>query len=1051
MGRDAENRRGFKEPLGRCALDLCTNRNSRTVLFRNTFLLLFSCWSWFSVTLNADEVSIDFPVGDPALPIQIRAQQGTHWEQGSYEVWYLDHCQVRQGGVAASSSRAIIWLDRSDPFHKRLDYVISYLEGPRTTVTYGHGSRVHRSTGRRGQMLSAKRWLGQFHSTAGVQIDVAKSMDRADVPPEMYQRALAYRRQQSDYQVQPAQLIEQPGQATQETPPVTTLSVGNRRILVQGRSNVGWSFNVEQDPNRNETVAIAKSGIRITIEGIDLPEFDTGDTVTIETDSLVLWAPNLEELTRTGQAEQSQSVPLELYLEGNIVFRQGDRVIYADQMYYNVAEDHGVVLKAEMLTPVPEYEGLLRLKADVLEQLNRQNFTAHGAAITSSRMGIPTYWFQSETVEFQDIQRAAVDPVTGQQLTNPNTGEPVANHDFMASSRNNFIYAGGVPVFYWPVMSTNLQKSSYYLDRIRIKNDSVFGTQTLVDLDMFQLLGRKDIPRNTSWLLSADAFSQRGFGLGSSLKYERESFWRLPGPNVGTLDVWGMREAGLDNLGADRLALVPEKDFRGRVFWRHRQQLPADLQLTAEVGLISDRNFLEQYYEREWDEQKDQSTGLELKRYIENRSWSVTADLRLNDFFTQTNWLPRYDHYWIGQSLIRDRLTWYEHTHIGYAQLRTASAPTDPVDAAKFDLMAGEETNVSGIRAATRHEIDFPLQLGPVKAVPYLLGEVAFYGEDVTGNDATRSYGQVGIRASLPMWQRRPNVRSKLLNVNGVAHKVIFDADLFWADASEDLTRFPRYDALDDDAIEHFRRRFFFDTFGGVAGTNIAAAFDERIFALRNNTQGDVTASSTDIVDDMIQARLGIRQRWQTKRGLAGQQRTLDWISLDMEAVLFPKPERDNFSQEVGLLNYDLRWYVGDRFTVLSDGFADCFSDGLRMVSLGGVLSRPERGSLYVGVRAMGGPIDSKFLHGAFSYRMSDKWIGIASTSFDLGPAGNIGQSLAVTRIGESALIRVGMHVDESRDNIGIQFAIEPRFMASSRLGRIGGVQIPPAGARGLE
>ena len=317
-------------------------------------------------------------------------------------------------------------------------------------------------------------------------------------------------------------------------------------------------------------------------------------------------------------------------------------------MYYNVAEDHGVILKAELLAPVPEYQGLLRLKADVLEQLNRQNFTAHGAAITSSRMGIPSYWFQSETVELQDVQRAAVDPITGQQLTNPNTGEPIANHDFLASSRNNFLYAGGVPFFYWPVMATNLQKSSYYLDRIRIKNDSVFGTQTLVDLDMFQLLGRRDIPRNTSWLLSADAFSQRGFGLGNSLKYERESFWGLPGPNVGTLDVWGMREAGLDNLGADRLALVPEKDFRGRVFWHHRQHLPADLQWTAEVGLISDRNFLEQYYEREWDEQKDQATGVELKRYIENRSWSITADLRLNDFFTQTNWLPRYDHFWIG-------------------------------------------------------------------------------------------------------------------------------------------------------------------------------------------------------------------------------------------------------------------------------------------------------------------------------------------------------------------------------------------------------------------
>jgi len=1051
MGKDAANQKRFQQPLGWLAPLACADCIHRRSYRRSLHYLLAATFLLLGLShVGAGEVSVDFPVGNPELPIQITAQRGAQWTQGSYEVWYLERCQLRQGGVTASGNHAVIWIDRADPFHKRFDYMITYLEGPRTTVTHGHGSEVHNATGRRGQILSAKRWLGQFHTSAGVDLRVTETISRADVPQGFYERSLDYRREQGNYPVQPAQLIEQPGSAAAPQQG-TTLSVGSRRIVVQGRSNVGWNFKVEQDPTRNETVAIAKSGIRATIEDQGLKEFDMGGVVTIETDSLVLWAPRLEELTRTGQVEASGDVPLELYLEGNIVFRQGDRVIYANQMYYNVAEDHGVILDAEMLTPVPEYQGLLRLKADVLTQVNRQNFTAHGAAITSSRMGIPSYWFQSETVELQDIQRTAVDPMTGQQRTHPETGEPLANHDFLAKSRNNFLYVGGMPVFYWPVMATNLQKPSYYLDRIRIKNDSVFGTQTMVDLDMFQLLGRQDIPRNTKWILSADAFSQRGFGLGNTVQYERESFLRLPGPNSGTLDVWGMHEAGLDNLGADRRALVPEKDFRGRVLWNHRQYLPGDMQWTAEIGLISDRNFLEQYYEREWDEQKDQTTGIELKRYIENRSWSITADIKVNDFFTQTNWLPRYDHFWIGQSLLMDRLTWYEHTHIGYAQLKTASAPLDPVDAAKFDLMAGEENNVSGIRTATRHEIDLPLQLGPVKAVPYLLGEFAFYGEDAAGSDATRSYGQVGMRASLPMWQRRPNVRSKLLNVNGIAHKVTFDADLFWSDASENLDRFPRYDALDDDSVEHFRRRFFFDTFGGIPGTNVARRFDERFFALRNNMQGEVTSTSTDIVDDMVQARLGVRQRWQTKRGLAGQEQTIDWITLDLEGVLFPKPDRDNFSQELGLLNYDFRWYLGDRFTVLSDGFADCFGDGLRMVSLGGILSRPARGSVYLGMRLLGGPIDSKMIHGAISYRMSDKWIGIASTSFDFGPAGNIGQSLAVTRIGESALIRIGMNVDESRDNVGIQFAIEPRFMASNRLGRVGGVQIPPAGALGLE
>jgi hypothetical protein len=47
--------------------------------------------------------------------------------------------------------------------------------------------------------------------------------------------------------------------------------------------------------------------------------------------------------------------------------------------------------------------------------------------------------------------------------------------------------------------------------------------------------------------------------------------------------------------------------------------------------------------------------------------------------------------------------------------------------------------------------------------------------------------------------------------------------------------------------------------------------------------------------------------------------------------------------------------------------------------------------------------------------------------------------------------IRLGVVSDISRGVVGAQFSIEPRFLPIGRLGYIGGVQIPPAGARGLE
>ena len=47
--------------------------------------------------------------------------------------------------------------------------------------------------------------------------------------------------------------------------------------------------------------------------------------------------------------------------------------------------------------------------------------------------------------------------------------------------------------------------------------------------------------------------------------------------------------------------------------------------------------------------------------------------------------------------------------------------------------------------------------------------------------------------------------------------------------------------------------------------------------------------------------------------------------------------------------------------------------------------------------------------------------------------------------VGESFLVRVGFNFDASRDNLGIALLVEPRFLPNSRLGRVGGVQLPPA------
>ena len=107
----------------------------------------------------------------------------------------------------------------------------------------------------------------------------------------------------------------------------------------------------------------------------------------------------------------------------------------------------------------------------VLQQIDAHNFQAYGAAVTSSRMGVPRYWLQSQQVTFQDNQRTAIHPVTGALAVDPVTGEPAVEHDMLATSRNNFLFFGGYPIFYWPTLATDLREPIAVAKEPRNGND----------------------------------------------------------------------------------------------------------------------------------------------------------------------------------------------------------------------------------------------------------------------------------------------------------------------------------------------------------------------------------------------------------------------------------------------------------------------------------------------------------------------------------------------------------------------------------------------------
>ncbi len=972
---------------------------------------------------------------------------------------------------------AVLWIDRSMVSQGGNTKVIAYLEGDVKLQLKRAGGDVK---------VDDKRWFGRLFTMRDVQMQVPLVSGKPDVLPAVYQLGMdawnpapadALRHmpiEQAQYlapqnelppngQPTPAQLSPaQPAPPQGLQPIAAPPPPGTRRVRVFPRGDVPMQVQYTTNPQSNQWTAVIEQGVVIDVDGLTIGNNALGRgplSVDVSTDRLVIWGgsgqnPDL----KSGPIVQNEQDPLEIYMEGNVVFRQGERTIYANRMYYDVRNNVGTVLDAEVLTPAPGYDGLLRLHAEVVQITSKDHFTGQNAFVTSSRLGVPRYSLSSDSITFDDVQTPVTDRFTGQTINRPGTSDPLYQHQQLVTASNDFIRIEDVPIFYFPYLATDVNDPSFLIKRIQFKDDTVFGAQFDIDLNAYQLFGVTDKPAGTNFEVSLDYLSLRGFAEGAHFDYKRDDIFGIPGPASGLIDLYGIDDHGTDNLGGGRGSVMPEPDvaYRYRVLAQHRQELGEGFEIVAEGGIISDRNFLQEYFKTEWDEFKDESSDVQLNYRHDDYMLSLFVSGRADPFFTETQWLPRGDIHLLGESLLADHLTLFDHTSLGYAQLKVASLPNSSTGDEEVSHLPWEANNRQGGRFVSRNEVDAPVELGVVKVVPYALGELGYWGEDINGDQLTRGYYQAGVRASLPLWAADSTVESGLWNVHGLAQKIEFDAEYLHAQSTTSVTDLPLYDQIDDNQIEDFRRRFLVNTFGlpviPTPGSQAPPAkFDERLYAIRTDMEGWVEAPSMEIADNLDELKLGMHERWQTKRGPADDRHIVDWLSFDTDVTIYPDANRDNFGSTIGLIDYNLVWHIGDRTTFVSDGIFDTFGTGQKIVDIGIFLARPPRGNFYAGVRFLDGPIHNTVLTGSYNYWMSPKWVSSVGSSIDLTDTQNVGVTTQITRVGESLLIGGTFSYNPVLNTYSAGVTIEPRFVKSGPLGKSTGAQLPIAGQYGVE
>jgi hypothetical protein len=146
----------------------------------------------------------------------------------------------------------------------------------------------------------------------------------------------------------------------------------------------------------------------------------------------------------------------------------------------------------------------------------------------------------------------------------------------------------------------------------------------------------------------------------------------------------------------------------------------------------------------------------------------------------------------------------------------------------------------------------------------------------------------------------------------------------------------------------------------------------------------------------------------------------------------FPDEGRDNYGHPFGLIDYDFRWQIGERTSILSQGYFDPFDGGSRSFNIGILTERTDRLRFYFGFYHLD-PVGTSATVFSTTYIINPKYAFTWSSSYNFGESQNLGQSLMITRTGSDLQVSLGLGWDPLRDNFNATFEVYPTVMGPTR------------------
>lgn len=946
--------------------------------------------------------------------LRIRAESAWNWTDRDGPVVMLEgEVELSLDGARLGSRRAVLRI--SQPRGPRSGYSVS-------CVLLDEARVEHDGIVRSGSALQTELLV---RDRITLTAETRQARDRSD--SETFREAVAF-------------VVNRP-----VVPPETAQLPATRPVSV--RERLDFSFDTLQTVKADDgTVAVVLGGSVVLLE-----RRSSGELLELRADRAVLFTPltDLGDLADPAQRRSLETAVCSAYLEGDVRIaltpadpRLGEQRLEADRVFYDFVTEQAVLTRAVLHTIEPTRQVPVTLRASVIKQLAQGQWKADDAAVSTSRLAVPGYSLRTGRV----------------YVAREDTGDPSLGTRTRFEAKNALLDLYGVPVFWFPVAAGSVTERGFPLRRLQLESSSDFGLGVRSEWGLLDLLGVPG-PANLDVGLYLDYLGKRGPATGINARYQGGFIHptsKQPWTFQGSFDSYLVWDDGTDKFGGERGGVAFDGELRGRVSWEHQHFFPGDWQLQARANWVSDATFLEEWFPREFRNGDPADVSGYLKRQRQSEALTLLVQFQPNELPTTADQLtqftplvdptlgvngqrpvvveklPEVGYRVVGDNLGTGWLTLFSDNTLAGMRFNE-TRPTlsemgfrnqrfvrNPDGSFAIDPGTGQRQRTPAVlpgypayaytgvtenwvaRGDFRQQVDFPLNTGLIRTVPYVMARYTGYSDSPDDGIVNRFMAGAGVRMSTTFWRVDDNVDWRILDVHRLRHVVEPELHLFTSVATED-----RGD----------------------------------LFVYEQNVDG---------VSDISAVQVSLLQRWQTRRGGTGRLRSVDLFTLNLRGTLFANaPDEPLVADRNGTLyapvgfrgvfysslpeasiprntfSADGAWRISDTTALLSD-MAYNFEEGtLATTSIGLAAERGDRLRYYIGARYVG-EVNSTLVSFIGSYQLSPKYLVAVGQSVEVADVSQNTTTLTLVRRFDRFLLTLTAYSDQVDDDSGFSFSLIP-------------------------